>query len=157
MTNPIVAKTEVKIADFYELFEQWRRQQDRDRGTILDQVRRIEDLERQRNRAIDTIEQAFSLTLNRQGDLTFQQATDEIIRQLTYREGEDKAKIEALEAELTRLRVDVNNLKAENKGALDNLIWALEFPPHRARELANAVAAAIELIVDAKEIIRANP
>lgn len=147
-------RPETKISDIYELLESWRRQQDRDKTLVLELTRKNEELERQRGRAVATIEQAFSLQ-HREG-MTFQQIVDAIVQQISFREGEDKARIESLEDEVGRLGVHIKGLESERQGAIDNLVWSLELPPHRSRELANAVGEAIALVVEAKQILQEN-
>ncbi len=146
-TAPIADDT-VSIAQVYELLERVQRQQARERNTILNQARRIEDLERQWNRSVQAIETAFGL--RPQAGHDFQAVVEGIIRQIADKESGAKSRIEQLEAEETRTAARIKDLEAEINGAIANLVQALELPPHRSRTLINAVGEAILLILDAK-------
>lgn len=150
MTNAVAppAEDQVSIAQVYELLERLQRQQARERNTMLNQRRRIEDLERQWSRSVSAIETAFGLRPQDGSD--FQSVVEGIIRQIADKESGNKARIEQLESEQTRLVARVKDLEAEINGAIANLVQALELPPHRSRSLINAVGEAILLILDAK-------
>ncbi len=144
----------VRLEDIQSALSQWARAEHalKDENRLLRD--RIEELTLVIKDGVDQVQRGFELPQVPQA--TLQLVVEEALLSVASAASWRVRTIASQKDEIDRLASKVAGLELEQQEAVNRIVEALELPPNKHRTLRNAVTEAVDMVQEAKKMVREN-
>lgn len=144
----------VRLEDIQSALSQWARAEHalKDENRLLRD--RIEELTLVLKDGVDQVQRGFELP--QVPGATLQLVVEEALLSVASAASWRVRTIASQKDEIDRLTSKVAGLEIEQQEAVNRIVEALELPPNKHRTLRNAVTEAVDMVQEAKKMVREN-
>lgn len=144
----------LKLEQVYEALTDWNRRFQGQAEQVANLQYLLQEASQARQRATDQLEAAMGLP-HRLG-ATLQDVIDEAVRTFEAKLIDERQAAALGQTRIAQLEARIATLEADARDAIDRLVAGMELPPHPNRTLGNSVVDAVNMVQEAKAMVREN-
>lgn len=144
----------LRLEQVYEALTDWNRRYQSQAETIANLQYLLQEASQARQRATDQLEGAMGLP-HRLG-ATLQDVIDEAVRTFEAKLSDERQQLALHQTRIAQLSARIATLEGDQADAISRLVDGMELPAHPNRTLGNAVVDAVQMVQEAKAMVREN-